>query len=102
MSAKTATAEAEWVPVDMNRPASKHANTLVDQSVAEADKLAVAVAKGNELLASGPIERTDPMPQPATSYAPILNDRARGWLKFLFRKSTTPDDWSSTGEPHEW
>jgi hypothetical protein len=32
----------------------------------------------------------------------MLNDRARGWLRFLHRKATTPDDWSSTGEPHEW
>jgi hypothetical protein len=33
---------------------------------------------------------------------PILNERARGWLRFLHRKATTPDDWSSTGEPHPW
>ena len=31
-----------------------------------------------------------------------LNDRARGWLKHLWTKSTTPDDWSSSGEPHAW
>jgi hypothetical protein len=33
---------------------------------------------------------------------PMLNERARGWLRFLHRKAITPDDWSSTGEPHEW
>ena len=31
-----------------------------------------------------------------------LNDRVRGWLRHLWRKSTTPDDWSKDGEPHPW
>jgi len=31
-----------------------------------------------------------------------LNTRARGWLRHLWDKATTPDDWSSSGEPHEW
>jgi hypothetical protein len=33
---------------------------------------------------------------------PVLNERARGWLRFLHRKATTPDDWTSAGEPHDW
>jgi hypothetical protein len=32
----------------------------------------------------------------------VLNPRARGWLRHLWDKATTPDDWSSSGEPHEW
>jgi len=28
---------------------------------------------------------------------PKLNDRARGWLRFLFQKATTKDDWTSKG-----
>jgi len=31
-----------------------------------------------------------------------LNARARGWLRHLWEKATTPDDWSSSGEPHPW
>jgi hypothetical protein len=31
-----------------------------------------------------------------------LNERARGWLRHLWRKATTPDDWSRGGEPHAW
>ena len=31
-----------------------------------------------------------------------LNDRARGWLRHLWRKAVTPDDWSKEGEPHRW
>jgi hypothetical protein len=33
---------------------------------------------------------------------PELSARTRGWLQFLHRKATTPDDWSSQGQPHEW
>lgn len=33
---------------------------------------------------------------------PVLNDRARGWLRFLYDKATTVDDWSSDGTPHDW
>lgn len=33
---------------------------------------------------------------------PRLDDRARGWLRFIWDKATTPDDWSVNGEPHPW
>ena len=33
---------------------------------------------------------------------PELGDRARGWLRYLWRKSTTPDDWTEDGQPHAW
>ncbi len=36
------------------------------------------------------------------SVYPELNDRALGWLRFMWDKATTPDDWSFTGKPHEW
>jgi hypothetical protein len=31
-----------------------------------------------------------------------LNQRARGWLRFIWDKAITEDDWSSNGEPHAW
>ena len=31
-----------------------------------------------------------------------LNQRARGWLRFMWDKATTEDDWSSEGDPHPW
>lgn len=31
-----------------------------------------------------------------------LNDRSLGWLRFMWDKATTPDDWSDQGEPHPW
>lgn len=31
-----------------------------------------------------------------------LSDRTRGWLRFVWDKATTADDWSSAGEPHAW
>lgn len=31
-----------------------------------------------------------------------LNDRSLGWLRFMWDKATTDDDWSDQGEPHPW
>ncbi|MEV6041211.1 hypothetical protein AB0L65_59630 [Nonomuraea sp. NPDC052116] len=31
-----------------------------------------------------------------------LNDRTLGWLRFMWDKATTDDDWSDLGEPHAW
>jgi hypothetical protein len=31
-----------------------------------------------------------------------LNDRSLGWLRFMWDKATTHDDWSDQGEPHAW
>lgn len=31
-----------------------------------------------------------------------LNEQTRGWLRHLWRKATTEDDWSIAGEPHPW
>jgi hypothetical protein len=45
--------------------------------------------------------RALPTPQVPSPH-PELNDRALGWLRFLWEKSTTPDDWSRWGVPHPW
>ncbi|MGE3992801.1 hypothetical protein [Pseudorhodoplanes sp.] len=31
---------------------------------------------------------------------PSTSDRTRGWLRYLYRKATTPDNWDKEGEPH--
>ena len=31
---------------------------------------------------------------------PATSARCRGWLRYLYRKATTPDDWSKEGRPH--
>ena len=33
---------------------------------------------------------------------PELNDRAVGWLRFLWEKATTQDNWTRWGQPHMW
>jgi len=33
---------------------------------------------------------------------PELNRRAQGWLRFLWEKATTEDDWGAHGVPHPW
>ena len=45
--------------------------------------------------------RALPAPQVPARH-PELNDRALGWLRFLWEKATTPDDWSRWGVPHPW
>ena len=39
--------------------------------------------------------------QKSEQHYPELNQRAVGWLNFLYQKSTTPDDWTEDGDPHE-
>jgi hypothetical protein len=36
------------------------------------------------------------------SQFPGLNARGAGWLRFLWEKATTSDDWGSAGVPHPW
>ena len=36
------------------------------------------------------------------SLHPTLNRRTCGWLRFLWEKTTTDDDWSADGIPHPW
>jgi len=31
---------------------------------------------------------------------PVTSDRSRGWLRYLYRKATTPDNWDKNGHPH--
>lgn len=33
---------------------------------------------------------------------PQLDEAVRGWLRHLWRKASTPDDWSRQGEPNPW
>jgi hypothetical protein len=42
------------------------------------------------------------LPEPQGSPFPAMNQRTLGWLRFLWEKSTTPDDWTSNGVPHPW
>ena len=31
---------------------------------------------------------------------PEISERSRGWLRYLYRKATTPDNWDKDGQPH--
>jgi len=33
---------------------------------------------------------------------PVLNERAQGWLRYLWRKAEKADNWSEDGKPHPW
>ena len=48
---------------------------------------------------------TRPVIQPSdtpTGSPAGLNDRSLGWLRFMWDKATTEDDWTDQGEPHPW
>ena len=42
------------------------------------------------------------LPETPASPFPVLNRRTLGWMRFLWEKSTTSDDWTSNGVPHPW
>lgn len=54
-----------------------------------------AAAAGGAVLAGC----AGPPPEPPAPGAPRLNERARGWLRFLWDKATTPDDWGYSENP---
>eukprot|EP00912_Choanoflagellata_sp_UC4_P002107 UC4_evm4s1341 len=69
-------------------------NNLVDATIIEAIKLAAA-DKRKDL--------STPQQHIPSADKPGLNPRVRGWLKHVYRKATTKDDWSARGKgPHEW
>src|SRR5262245_54843313 len=59
-----------------------------------------AVAVSEALAQAAPSPSS--LPEPPASPYPTLNRRTLGWLRFLWEKSTTVDDWSSNGIPHPW
>ena len=38
----------------------------------------------------------------ADTNAPRLKPEVRGFLRHIWRKAMTPDDWSRSGKPHPW
>ena len=42
------------------------------------------------------------LPETPASPFPVLNRRTLGWMRFLWEKTTTSDDWTSNGVPHPW
>jgi len=72
--------------------------------------LAGAAALPPGVLAESPealAQQTAGAVQPAlalrnVSPYPGLTPRGAGWLRFLWQKATTRDDWSSNGVPHPW
>lgn len=85
---------------DRDRPAYKFATDIPGMPKRELPKVVRAVRRSLGLLASQP-RLAQPQRRPAS--VPHLNDRACGWLRHLYEKATTVDDWSYRGEgPHEW
>ena len=61
-----------------------------------------ATALGVEGTSGAAQAQSLPLGPDATTTFPAISRRTRGWLRFLWDKATTPDDWSSHGVPHQW
>ena len=63
---------------------------------------AVAFASGGLGASGGAAPTMQGLAPTPRSELPTLNRRTRGWLRFLWEKATTPDDWGGDGMPHQW
>jgi hypothetical protein len=54
------------------------------------------------VVAGQPVSSPAPLALRSDTNFPSLNQRTVGWLRFLWEKATTADDWSSAGIPHPW
>ena len=79
----------------MTTPRGRSRRRFVKQMGTAAGMLAV---RPGEAAAQAPA-RLEETPR---SVHPTLNRRTRGWLRFLWEKATTPDDWNADGVPHMW
>lgn len=75
--------------------------SFVKHTVAAASGIAGSSLALDAALAQVPTSVAD-LPEPPRSSHPSLNRRTLGWLRFLWDKATTADDWSSSGVPHPW
>ena len=68
--------------------------------------VAGAAALSSSPLVSGAMaeaaQTRQPLETTPRSAFPTLNGRTRGWLRFLWEKTTTEDDWGAHGVPHPW
>jgi len=91
--------------VDTGTTAYRHANSLIEISEAEMRKFPVAVLKSifKAALRNPMLRYSKYSTQEPNSDLPRLNQRARGWLKFLYTKASSDsvDDWSSVGTPSD-
>ncbi|MFN7915247.1 MAG: hypothetical protein U0Q55_07900 [Vicinamibacterales bacterium] len=62
-------------------------------------ELEAAVGLSQAAAAAQP---STPLPEVTGSSFPVLNQRALGWLRLLWEKAVTVDDWTSNGVPHPW
>lgn len=80
---------------------SRSRREFVKDVAAATGALALSPGAISASAAAQPPQAAAP-PDPAGSPFPVLNRRTLGWLRFLWDKSTTRDDWSSNGVPHPW
>ena len=86
------------------RPAFLHGNTLTKQFMEEIIKIESAVKRLQRFLVDEKVGENVLNNELSTPTGPKwnMNKRCRQWLRYQYRKCTTPDDWTINGNPHEW
>ena len=81
--------------IEDERPAYVHGNQLLSLVMKEQMSwMAAAISRASEA------RKVDEIGKDVETNR--LNKKSVGWLRYLFRKCVTKDDWSEDGEPHEW
>ncbi len=84
----------------MTTPRDHSRRRFVKQLGTAAGMLAAAPGEAAAQAQAAPALPT--LEETPRSVHPTLNRRTRGWLRFLWEKATTPDDWNADGVPHMW
>jgi hypothetical protein len=72
------------------------------KSVAATAGAAALPYASSQITAAQTPQPVAPLSLRNASQFPGLTPRGAGWLRFLWEKATTKDDWSSAGIPHPW
>lgn len=100
--------KAKWSQaINDPRPAFKHGNSLVEQTVVEQQKKKKSITH-----IMGNLEKFTKEAASNPGFEPViytgkdfnLSEKARGWLRYQYMRCTNTenDDWSIDGRPHEW
>ncbi len=85
---------------------------MTEQQVSRRGFVKTVAATAGAAALPGYVSTASAAPQTVAEAAPLslrhasqfpgLTPRGAGWLRFLWEKATTRDDWSSAGVPHPW
>ena len=84
----------------MSKPASRSRRDFLKGAAVVGGAAALGGCDTSQDMGSsvGGTDVSVPTPKHTPSFYPQHNERTKGWLRFLWQKATTPDDWSYHGD----